>query len=179
MRTTLAAVLALFAMAHVLCALGADMYPVTDADKKILSEIVGALQRKDSTWIADHMIYPLSVVVSNRTRSVRSKEQFLPILRRELTDSRRAKILELAKEPLFKNWRGTMLGNGHLWFTQYHLPGGKAGTYGILAIGHFAFQPKESVKPRAAANHPVAANSASTPFGRVGDHRGGVAGRDR
>ena len=112
MRTILTAIVVLFVITLVRSVLAADMYPVTDADKRFLSEIVGALQKKDSAWIAAHMAYPLSVVVSNRTRIVRSKEEFAPIVGRQLTDSLRTNIIGLAKEPLFKNWQGATLGDG-------------------------------------------------------------------
>lgn len=145
-------ILVLFACGVVWCAPAADTYPVTDADKKFLADIVGALQKKDTAWIAGHMAYPLSVVVSNRTHIVKSQEEFAPILGRELTDGIRTKIIELAKQPLFKNWQGVMVGDGLVWFADYQRAGDKSGTYGIFAIGHFAFRPKDSFPPKAEAN---------------------------
>ncbi len=158
MRTTLTAVVVLFTTTLVRSVFAADMYPVTDADKRFLSEIVGALQKRDSAWIAAHMVYPLSVVVSNRTRIVKSKEEFAPIVGRQLTDSLRTNIIGLAKEPLFKNWQGAMLGDGVLWFTQYQRAGEKAWTYGIFAFGHFAFQPRDAMQPKHGANYPASGN---------------------
>jgi len=152
MRTTLTAILVLFAFTLVRCVVAADTYPVTDADKKFLAEIVGALQKKDSAWIACHMVYPLSVTVSNRTHTVKSQEEFVPILSCELTDSIHTKIIELAKEPLFKNWQGVMVGDGLLWFTEYQRAGDKSWTYGIFAIGGFAFQQKDFFPPKEGAN---------------------------
>jgi hypothetical protein len=152
MRTTLTAILILFAIAFVRCAVAAGAYPVTDADKKFLAEIVGALQKKDTAWLASHMSYPLSVVVSNRTHIVKSQEEFSSILSLELTDSIRTKIIELAKQPLFKNWQGVMVGDGLLWFTEYQRAGDKTSTYGIFAIGNFAFQPKDFFPPKEGAN---------------------------
>jgi hypothetical protein len=168
MRPSLTALVVLFAIAFVRSALTADMYAVTDADKKFLSEIVGALQKKDSAWIAAHMVYPLSVAVSNRTRIVKSKEEFAPILERQLTDKLRTNIIDLAREPLFKNWQGTMLGDGVLWFTQYQRAGDKAWTYGLFAIGHFAFQPKDAMQRKQGANEPPGANSRHVSRGRTG-----------
>ena len=87
MRATLTAILVFFAIALARCVVAADAYPVTDADKKFLAEIVGALQKNDTTWLAGHMNYPLSVVVSNRTHIVKSQAEFASILNRQLTDT--------------------------------------------------------------------------------------------
>jgi hypothetical protein len=174
MRTTLTAIVVLFAITLNRPVLAADMYPVTDADKRFLSEIVGALQKKDSAWIAAHMVYPLSVVVSNRTRIVKSKEEFAPIVGRQLTDSLRTNIVGLAKEPLFRNWQGSMLGDGVLWFTQYQRAGDKAWTYGIFAFGHFAFQPKDAMQPKHGANHPAAGKAGIASLFAIGYHWPGL-----
>jgi len=125
------------------CAFAGDAYPLTEADKKFLAEIVGALQRNDSAWIAGHMVYPLSVGAGNRKQIVRSKEEFAAILSSKLTDGVRARIADAAQEPPFKNWQGVMLGDGILWFSAYKKKGDKFWSYGILAIGGFAFQPKD------------------------------------
>src|SRR5271170_1867974 len=152
MHIKLTAISVLFACAFVRCAVAADMHPITGADKKFLAEIVEALQSKDSAWIAGHMLYPVSVVVSNRANIVKSKEEFAYILSRELTDSVRAKIAAAAEGPLFKNWQGVMVGDGILWFSEYKHEGDKSWTYGIFAIGNFAFQPKDFFPPKEGAN---------------------------
>src|SRR4051812_48584442 len=123
MRIALTAISILFISIFVRCAVASDMYPITDTDKKFLTEIVSALQKKNSAWIAGHMVYPLSIVVSNRTHIVKSKEEFVHILGRELTDSVRGKITAAAKEPPFKNWQGIMVGDGILWFSEYKAEG--------------------------------------------------------
>ena len=45
-----------------------------------------------------------------------------------------------AKDPLFKNWRGVMLGDGILWFTECRKSDKDPWRYAILALGNFAFQ---------------------------------------
>ena len=151
-RASLTAFLVLFTPSFVHCAVAADtLYSVTVSDKKFLSEIVVALQKKDSAWIADHMVYPLSVAVSNRTQIVKSKEEFAPVLRRELTDYLSSEIVDAATTQLFKNWQGVMIGGGLLWFSQYSRDERGPMTYGILAIGSFAFQPRQT--PSAGESH--------------------------
>jgi hypothetical protein len=120
-----------------------DFYPITSADKAFLSEVVDAIRRKDAAWIADRMAYPVSVVTGKARHVVNDKKEFTPILRRALTRKIRAKLKGDAKKPLFKNWRGVMVGDGILWYSQYSLDSGSTWTYFILAIGDFAFQANE------------------------------------
>ena len=152
MRITLAAILVLLALALPRFVVAADMYPITEADKKFLAEVLDAIHKKDVAWIAGHMSYPLSVTVSNRTYIVKSQKEFAPILSRELTDSIRTKIADAAKEPLFKNWQGVMVGDGLLWFSAYKDAGDKPWTYVIFAVGRFAFQPKDFFPPKEGSN---------------------------
>ena len=124
-----------------------EMYPITEGDKKFLSEIVEAVRKKDAEWIASRMVYPISLVTSNGTWTVKTKEQFRSILARNLTEFVRAKIVAAAAEPLFKSWRGVMVGDGIIWFSKYEDEQHTASTYGIFALGYFAWQPREDVSP--------------------------------
>jgi hypothetical protein len=122
---------------------------------------VDAIDRKDFAWIANHMIYPLSVDSSHRTQPLNSKEEFRIILSRDLTDTIRAKILDAAKKPLFKNWQGVMIGDGILWFTEYANDANDANgpwTYGIAAIGDFAFQSESVSSPPGEGANAAGAN---------------------
>ena len=132
--------LGVFAVSMFCHAYALDHFPVTDADKKFLSEVVLAVNKKDTTWIAKHMVYPLSFVSSNQTRLVKTEKEFAAVLKQNLTESVRTKIVNDAKTPLFNNWQGAMVGDGILWFSDYQTNDG-ASKYGILALGHFASQP--------------------------------------
>lgn len=152
MRATLITIIILLSLALSPSVHAAEMYSVTEADKSFLAEVLDAIHKNDTEWIAGHMVYPLSVVVSNRTRTVKSKEEFAPILRRELTRSLRSKIVDAGNEAPFKNWQGAMIGRGLLWFSEYQRPGDESWTYGIWAIGYFAFQPEHTMPPKEAAS---------------------------
>jgi len=121
-----------------------DWYPITLSDQQFLSEVVDAVTRRDMAWIADHMSYPVSVTSNGRRRIVKRKK-FTAVLQREFTDDVRARLLEAAKQPLFKNWQGVMAGDGILWFSEISVDGGLK--HQILALGDFAFQPEESAGP--------------------------------
>jgi len=152
MRISPALPLFLFAFVLSISASASDFYPVTEADKKFLGEVVDALTRKDAAWIADHMVYPLSIVANDRKRVVKSKRRFVAIVRREFAGGVGARIAEAAKAPLFKNWQGVMVGDGILWFERYQIGRKSPWRYGIFAIGHFAYQPAESLKITAGPN---------------------------
>jgi hypothetical protein len=147
-RTRHAATLMLLAFLLPRFVLAVDIYPITGDDRKFLTQIVDAVDRKDITWLASHMVYPLSVVTSNQTRVVKGKEEFKPILARELSESLRAKISGEANKPLFKNWQGVMVGGGVLWFSKYQHQADKSWKYGISSIGCFAFQPRDAAQPQ-------------------------------
>jgi hypothetical protein len=139
-----ALLLNLFAFVFSNHAIASDADPATEADKKFLTEIVNAVQKGNMAWIADHMLYPISITVSNKTQIVKTKEEFKPVLDRELSPEIRTNIVDAAREPLFKNWQGVMIGDGILWFTEFI--GSKDNSYyEIDAIGDFAFQPSEPV----------------------------------
>lgn len=118
-------------------------YPGTDADKEFLAQVLTALQKKDIRWIADHMNYPISIDPDGKKQIVDTSEEFIPIAKQRFTDDLCAKIANDAKEPLFKNWRGTMIGAGILWFSQYWDDATGRWAYKIDAIGNFAWQADE------------------------------------
>lgn len=138
-----------------------DAYPITADDKKFLASVVAAVNRKDFAWIANHTIYSVSITSSNGTQLVDTSEEFRKILSRDLTDSIRAKILDAAKQPLFKNWQGVMIGDGILWFDEYSDNENGPWTYGIAAIGGFAFRPEDWLSSPEGTNE--AETNASAP----------------
>jgi hypothetical protein len=122
-----------------------DPYPITDTDKKFLAEVINAVENTNDVWVADHMSYPLSITVSNKTQVVNTREEFKSILSRQLTKDIRAKIIKEARQPLFKNWQGIMIGRGIVWITEFERSENGPPEYEIMAIGDFAFQTEENV----------------------------------
>ena len=147
MRFLVKLLFSLFVLLQPDCTSASETFPVTESDRNFLHEVLGAISRKDKVWIADHTVYPLSIVARNKTRLVKTKEEFAVVLNRELTESACAKITNAAKQPLFKNWQGVIVGDGILWFSEYRRDEHSSRTYGIFSIGHFALQPKETAKP--------------------------------
>jgi len=121
----------------------ADDYLASSPEKQFLSAITNAVATQNTAWLAEHMVYPVSVVVSNGTQMVKTPDALAKILDQKLTAEIRAKILKAAGEPLFKNWRGIMAGDGILWFSEVQADEHTPGKFGILAIGKIAFQPEQ------------------------------------
>jgi hypothetical protein len=117
--------------------------PVPDHDRQFLAQILDALKKDDIAWIANHMNYPISIDTDGKKQIVNTKEEFIPIAKQRFTDDVRAKIADDAKEPLFKNWQGAMVGAGILWFSQYWDNETGRWKYEIDAIGNFAWQTDE------------------------------------
>jgi hypothetical protein len=90
---------------------------VTEADRKFLAEVVAAVSRKDAAWIVMHSNLPMALVAGDKRR-ILEKEEYTRLVSQALTDSFCARFQSEAKKDLFKNWRGVMIGDGILWFTQ-------------------------------------------------------------
>jgi hypothetical protein len=119
---------------------------ISDPDKKFLAEVLNKIRNKDTAWIARNINYPISVSTDKGKRIIRTKEDFEPVLRRQLTDKVIAQIAADARRALFKNWQGLMVGDGIVWFTEL---GTSTSTpqpeYILLALGMFAFQTEWTV----------------------------------
>lgn len=122
---------------------GTSPAKITKSDTVFLAAILHAFQKRDLQWIARRMVYPLSFVEGNETCIVTNKDQFLPILDREVTESFVADLQSEAGKPLFKNWEGVAVGGGTMWFAEYKHEGDRSWNYGIWAIRPFALQPSQ------------------------------------
>ncbi len=135
--------LALFAAAAAMSRAEIAAYDVTSADKAFLLDVLAAVEKRDAAWIARHTLLPVAVGSGKKRRIVRSEIDFRKILERSISLDLAKRMQADAKDPLFKNWRGVMLGDGILWFTECRESDKKPWRYAILAIGDFAFQPND------------------------------------
>jgi hypothetical protein len=118
-----------------------EFYQITRADKKFLAKIVEAVNRNDVAWIARHSSYTLTT--GKPRRLIKGEKEFAALLRHKLTEKVRTKILNDAKQPLFKNWRGVMVGDGIVWFSEFEDEKHHESEYAILSFGGFAWQPED------------------------------------
>jgi hypothetical protein len=135
-------------------------------DKIYLELIMRALENGDLEWISSQFLFPLRIIIGEKERQVSNQAEFLAAARPLFTDSLRREILQLCREPLFKSWRGCMVGNGQIWFSGYADSRNSPWVYRIAAFGGFAFQAaseimgEESLDPESKSENPPAAVSA-------------------
>ena len=75
-------------------------------------------KKRDAAWIASHTLLPVAVGSGKERRIVKSEMEFRKILERSISLDLAKRMQAAAKDPLFKNWRGVMLGDGILWFSE-------------------------------------------------------------
>lgn len=117
-------------------------YEVSASDRDFLSAIVAAVEKGDLRWITSHALLPMVVNTGSDQKLVRTETEMADAVATLLTDERRSAIKTAAQQPLFKNWRGVMAGDGVLWFVEFR-PSAGSPRYLITAFGDFAFQPEE------------------------------------
>lgn len=145
-------------------------YEVPAGDRAFLSEVMTAVEAKDARWLAAHAALPMIVGTGSDQRVVRSNAEFASIMAGLLTAERWAAMKAAAHRPLFKNWRGMMLGDGVLWFDSFAGADNEVPKYLILALGGFAFQSEgDRIHPTGPAYvvHGRLSTSCGTPGCRI------------
>ncbi|WP_269526588.1 hypothetical protein [Coraliomargarita parva] len=125
------------------CLIARDVIP---ADESYRDKIVEAVKEGNIGWIADEINYPILVSQENEKIVIQDREAFMKVLSDRLNPSLRKEILSEAKQPLFANWKGLMIGSGHVWFEQIKDNESASWDYRILAFGLFAFQPPYEIE---------------------------------
>jgi hypothetical protein len=136
---------ALFALSAVVAKAGSSANDVTAADKAFLEDVLVAVEKMDAAWIASHTLLPVAVGSGKERRIVKSEKEFRRVVTRALAPEIAKRMRTDSKEPLFKNWRGVMLGDGILWFTERRASEKEPWRYAILALGGFAIQPDDEI----------------------------------
>jgi len=112
-------------------------HPLTDEDRVFLEQLQNAVANDDRAWIADHVRYPIDATIGGKTLNVERADDFLAhydeIINQRVHDA----IMAERFETLFKNWQGTMIGRGEVWF--FH---GLEGSY----LCHEVRPPRRGVK---------------------------------
>ena len=118
-------------------------YTVNDGDRQFLVEVLLAVKRQDVGWIAAHAQLPM-VAGENRgpkRKIIKTQKQLRLLLTGKLTPVLLKEMQVAAKEPLFVNYQGVMLGNGILWFYHPLDNDSTAAQHWILAFGDLVWQP--------------------------------------
>ena len=118
----------------------------TPDDQSYRDQIVEAVRKNNINWIAGEINYPILVSQADEKILIQDKEAFIKVLSDRLSLSLRKEILSEAEDPLFANWKGLMIGSGHVWFEQIKENENAPWDYRILAFGLFAFQPPYEIE---------------------------------
>jgi hypothetical protein len=104
-------------------------HPLTDEDRVFLEQLRDAVANDKRSWIADHVRYPIDVTIGGKLLNVEREDQFLAHYDEIMNQRVRDAILRQTSGELFKNWQGTMIGDGEVWF--YH---GLEGSYSCREV---------------------------------------------
>jgi hypothetical protein len=119
-------------------------YEITDSDREFLADVLSAVARKDANWIAAHTAMPLVVETSTGKKVVKTEKEFTSVLESKFSIALCTRMQLDATKPLFRNWRGIMLGDGILWFEECRESATAPWKHLILSLGYFAYQPEET-----------------------------------
>lgn len=106
---------------------------VSAADREFLAAVVAAVSRKDAAWIVSHSNQPMADT-THGDRRVLSAREYRRLVTATLTDPFGARFAAAAREEPFKNYRGVMIGDGLLWFTEIAARQGEPARHCILAF---------------------------------------------
>jgi hypothetical protein len=93
-------------------------HTLTDEDRVFLEQLQNAVATNNRRWIADQIMYPRTVDIGGERRMLERADEFLAHYDEIFNQRVRDVILAARFETLFKNWEGTMIGDGEVWF--YH-----------------------------------------------------------
>ena len=118
-------------------------YTVNDGDRRFLVEVLLAVKRQDVGWIAAHAQLPMVAGEKrgSKRKIITTQKQLKLLLTGKLTPALLKEMQEAAKEPLFVNYQGVMLGDGILWFYHPLNNDSTAAQHWILAFGNLVWQP--------------------------------------
>jgi hypothetical protein len=86
--------------------------------RAFLADLKTAVRNGNKTKIASMISYPLPLIHGSRKTRVREKAAFLSSYKTIFTPYVRQMIAQQSEKCLFGNDRGTMVGNGEVWFTE-------------------------------------------------------------
>jgi hypothetical protein len=89
---------------------------VTDSDRQFLEQILHTLKKKDMAWIADHMIYPILIDPDRKRQTVNTREEFMTIARRRLSDDVALRLWTTPKNLFLRIGKGSGLAMGFYAF---------------------------------------------------------------
>lgn len=77
------------------------------------------MELDDEKALADLIMYPIMYTEDDKSIKIYNREQFIENYDKIVTDDVKKAVLESSYKEIFSSWRGCMLGDGEVWFTNY------------------------------------------------------------
>ena len=113
-----------------------DFYPLLPSDQIYFRQIQKAVSANDVKWLSRALGgYPFTVNLPSGCIKLKNeedlKENFAAIFNIKLKEEIRSQ----SQDSLFKNWQGTMIGNGEIWFSEVGETNGNKTVWSYQIIG--------------------------------------------
>lgn len=104
-------------------ALAADPAPTMLADPGEAAFVTGlqtAVAKKDEAWLAEHATFPMYWNKDAKAVRIKTRDQFDDRFEKLMTPELQAAVAAQKPGEEFRNWQGTMIGNGgrNIWFRK-------------------------------------------------------------
>jgi hypothetical protein len=111
------------------------MDPVTSEDKAFFEQIKKAVLADDVGAFSKMISYPLVIHLSDKTVKLKNAEDVKKNSAIIFTAHLKSDVKNQSSDSLFKNWRGLMIGNGVIWFSQVRDHNNKSDHWHYRIIG--------------------------------------------
>ncbi len=93
---------------------------IDDADEfdETYELLRAALSDNDKDTFADHIAYPINVIINGKKTEIKNKEVFLKNFDEIMNEDMKNIFLNQKLEDFFVNYQGIMVGNGQFWLNQ-------------------------------------------------------------
>lgn len=117
------------------------MYPLTVEDKAFLEQIKKAVLAGDAEAFSSLISYPVAIRPNSKTIKLQGPADVKRHSAAIFTERLKSAVQSQTPDSLFKNWRGVMIGNGEIWFSQVLEKDGQGENWKYRIIG---INPEES-----------------------------------
>ncbi len=117
---------------------GTDLYPVTASEEAFFEQVRKAVLADDIERLSEVVSFPIVLRSGEQEVKIKDKRDFKEHAALILTTRLKSVVQNQSSGSLFKNWRGVMIGNGEIWFSEVGVKNGKADglswVYRIIAV---------------------------------------------
>lgn len=116
---------------------GQDGPEPTPAEKAFFRDLKRAVLAGDSTWVINHVCFPVRATVEGRTRMIANSEELTAVYPQIMTLEAVNAVRRQSAESLVRTRQGIMIGDGEVWIGEDPaVPAGGEPKVCILAFGN-------------------------------------------